>query len=349
MKRLICFLLCMFLLCPAIVSVQAEAPITVKLNGEVLVFDVPPMLIQDRTMVPLRVIFEALGATVDYEDATKKITATMGDTVVTLRVDTPAMYVNGTEFLLDVPATVVNDRTLVPVRAISEAFDCDVQWDGDTNTVLITKEKDIFDFGAPEIDFTGDDGTKSKLHYSSRLSFEQNYLPTLLFGNTEVFKELILNDSESIMTVLDQQVWTPARDNVVAAYLLETDKTFSTDAEDVFDRIDVVADKYELWAEQNFAVDFFMLNDTDVCVLLNMADIGEKVVLDELDRMLISPFVAIVYETDTDTFRYFCLEKSLGDAYMLCGYDKEMAHLNFGICEKDKRAFVQAIKAVGEQ
>lgn len=73
-------------------------------------------------MVPLRAIFEALGATVDWNDATQTVTSTKGNTTISLTINNPTMYVNGTSVALDSPACLVGARTLVPVRAISEAF-----------------------------------------------------------------------------------------------------------------------------------------------------------------------------------------------------------------------------------
>lgn len=115
-----------------------EKDIKVKLDGKTLSFDVPPQIINDRTMVPLRAIFEALGASVEWNQETKTVTSTKGDTTIKLTIDSNTMYVNDNTVTLDSPACVVNDRTLVPVRAISEAYKTKVDWDGDTRTVVIS-------------------------------------------------------------------------------------------------------------------------------------------------------------------------------------------------------------------
>ena len=90
-------------------------------------------------MVPLRAIFEALGASVEWDDATKTVTSVKGDTTVKLTIGNAAITVNGEDKALDVPAQIVDSRTLVPVRAIAESFGCDVAWDDATKTVTITK------------------------------------------------------------------------------------------------------------------------------------------------------------------------------------------------------------------
>ena len=116
-----------------------QAEITVTLNGQRLSFDQPPVLINDRTLVPLRVIFESLGAEVLWDNDTQTVSARRGQTEISLQIGSDQLFVNGSAKTLDVPAQLLNNRTLVPVRAISEAFGCSVDWDNDTQTVIITE------------------------------------------------------------------------------------------------------------------------------------------------------------------------------------------------------------------
>ncbi len=99
--------------------------------------DVPAQLINDRTMVPMRAIFEALNATVDWDNDTETATAERAGIVIKIAINNNTMYVGENAVELDVPAQLVEDRTLVPVRAISEAFGCAVTWDEATETVII--------------------------------------------------------------------------------------------------------------------------------------------------------------------------------------------------------------------
>ena len=115
-----------------------SALITVNVNGQLVNFDQPPIIIDGRTLVPLRAIFEALGATVEWKGDTQTVTSKKGSTNVSLSIDSKTMYKNGKATTLDVPAQLINDRTLVPARAVAEAFGCDVDWDSDTKTVTIT-------------------------------------------------------------------------------------------------------------------------------------------------------------------------------------------------------------------
>lgn len=116
-----------------------NSTIKVVINGKSVVFDQPPVSENGRTLVPLRAIFEALGAEVLWDGNTQTVTSTKGGTKISLQLGSTQMYVNGSVVTLDVPAKVINSRTLVPVRAVSEAFGCDVDWDGNTQTVYITQ------------------------------------------------------------------------------------------------------------------------------------------------------------------------------------------------------------------
>ncbi len=137
LKKVLCTVLTTILLISA-VPTMADAGITVTIDGRQIAFDVPPQIINNRTMVPLRTIFESLGATVDWNNETKTVTSTKEGTTVSLTIDSPVLYVNGNAVTLDTPACIVNNRTLVPARAISEAFNANVKWDVNNNTVLIT-------------------------------------------------------------------------------------------------------------------------------------------------------------------------------------------------------------------
>lgn len=143
LSKVMCFCMVMFVIFTnsPIASVIAEENIKVVLNGTELSFDVPPQLINDRTMVPMRRIFEALGASVEWEDETQTVTAKKDDTLIKMQIDNEVIFVNTQEITLDVPPQLVGDRTLVPVRAVAEGMGADVNWVEETQTVVIIKEE----------------------------------------------------------------------------------------------------------------------------------------------------------------------------------------------------------------
>lgn len=145
LKKILCGILsATMLITSAAIHAMAKNDIRVNLNDKALSFDVLPQIINERTMVPLRAIFEALGASVDWNQETKTIISTKGNTTIKLTINSNIMYVNDNPITLDTPACVIDDRTLVPVRAISEAFDCYVSWNGEQQTVLIYSENTDF-------------------------------------------------------------------------------------------------------------------------------------------------------------------------------------------------------------
>lgn len=138
MKKIVSLLIVTLMLTGLCNIAHAESEIKVYLNGEKIEFDVPPMLINDRTMVPMRAIFEALDATVDWDDATQTATAEKDGTKIKMTIDSNMVFVGDNSVLVDVPPQLVNDRTLVPLRIISESFGANVEWNERTQTVVIT-------------------------------------------------------------------------------------------------------------------------------------------------------------------------------------------------------------------
>lgn len=127
--------------------------ITVEIDGKNIEFDVKPEIIDGRTMVPLRKIFEEIGALVKWDGDTRTVSARKNSKTITLVIDSADMDIDkgktdeaGNPVIeivtLDVPAQIVNERTLVPARAISESFGLNVDWDEDRRKVIITSEDD---------------------------------------------------------------------------------------------------------------------------------------------------------------------------------------------------------------
>ena len=143
LKKFLCGVLsAVILLIPTSLSAMARDNIKVMLDGRTITFDVQPQIINDRTMVPLRAIFEALGASVDWNSKTKTVTSQKGSTKIELTINSNIMYVNNTKVTIDAPACIIDDRTLVPLRAISEAYSIEVNWDGDNKTVKMYSDDD---------------------------------------------------------------------------------------------------------------------------------------------------------------------------------------------------------------
>lgn len=111
--------------------------IQVSVDGTTLQFDQPPVMQGGRVMVPLRGIFEGLGAEVLYDARLRSIKATKGATLVELSLGSRAAAVNGAPVTLDVPADTLGGRTMVPLRFVSEALGAEVKWSPATRSVNI--------------------------------------------------------------------------------------------------------------------------------------------------------------------------------------------------------------------
>lgn len=148
MKKILAIILMMCLILSCI-SVCAQDSITVLLDGQALSFDVEPQIINSRTMVPMRAIFTALGASVDWVDEHKLIIASKNTNLITMMIDQPIMHIGNLEtgeqktVQLDSPPVIVDSRTLVPVRAISDALGVGVDWNEETRTVILSSHQQI--------------------------------------------------------------------------------------------------------------------------------------------------------------------------------------------------------------
>lgn len=116
--------------------------ISVFINGQQISFDVQPQIINDSTFVPMRQIFETLEADVQWNDADKSITAVKDDKTIILKIGDTEVSINGEKTDKGIAPLISDGRTLVPLRMVSELLDCDVQWDGETKRIDITKIED---------------------------------------------------------------------------------------------------------------------------------------------------------------------------------------------------------------
>lgn len=117
--------------------------VNVVLDGKQIDFDVPAQIVDNRTLVPVRGIFEALGMTIDWNDETRTVLAYKDGVYIELPIDSYTVYHNTIELSIDVPAQIIDGRTLVPVRLISECAGAVVDWDSDTRSVRITPTDNI--------------------------------------------------------------------------------------------------------------------------------------------------------------------------------------------------------------
>ncbi len=119
----------------------AEKNVLVSLNGEYLSFATPPIIQEDRTLIPIRFLFERAGAEVLWDEVGYSVTITYADTTIKLAIDDDTAYVNGEPIKLDISAQLINDKTMIPLRFISEELGFNVVWNEDGYTAEISTDK----------------------------------------------------------------------------------------------------------------------------------------------------------------------------------------------------------------
>ena len=141
MKRIatVALILALFLASTQVhVIVEANRPIALTLNGRPLTTDVAPVIRNGRTLVPFRVIFEALGAQVEWDERANTVAGYYGPSFVLLQPGNTRAWRTGTEINLDVAPVIIQGRTMVPLRFVAESLGASVEWVDATHSVVIT-------------------------------------------------------------------------------------------------------------------------------------------------------------------------------------------------------------------
>lgn len=136
--RKLAYLTRLLMLMIAMLLPATAADVGVTVNGRALALDQGPVMQGGRVLVPLRGIFEALGATISYNSAMRAVDARQGATSLHLALGSRQAIVNGRPVGLDVPAQIVGGRTMVPLRFVSETLGAHVTWDAASRMVAVT-------------------------------------------------------------------------------------------------------------------------------------------------------------------------------------------------------------------
>ena len=122
-------------------QVKTDDSIKVVVDGKEIIFtDQAPIIKNDRTMIPLRGVLETMGIDIVWNAEEQSITAERGDSYALFKIGETTLKTAEGEINLDVAPEIINDRTMIPLRAVTELFGAEVTWDADTKTVTITDE-----------------------------------------------------------------------------------------------------------------------------------------------------------------------------------------------------------------
>ena len=112
-----------------------EAPVYLKVNGDSVISDMPPILFNDSTLVPARAVFEKMGAKITWDEANNKVIVNSDKGSIEININSVNVMVNGQGKTMPIPAKIINDRTMIPVRFVSETLGNTVLWDGSKREV----------------------------------------------------------------------------------------------------------------------------------------------------------------------------------------------------------------------
>lgn len=129
----------------ALLSVTCPAQgITVSLNGNIVDFpNQQPVVVEGRTLIPLRGVFDNMGYTIGWNGDTKTVTLTKGSDVIVINIGESCYYLNNQAVVIDVPAQIINGSTMLPLRAIADATGCEVLWDNNTKIATIIDKSSV--------------------------------------------------------------------------------------------------------------------------------------------------------------------------------------------------------------
>lgn len=175
--------------------------------------DVPPTIVNGRTLIPLRAIFEALGATVEWDQSTKTAIAKKDGVEMSIQIDNLTSYINGKEYILDVPAQLIHGRTMAPARFIAEALDCEVSWHSTSQTVAVAKELKGLDI------YMSLSGDKSRYHFDDTCNKGSDYfnieLAWAMGLGLKPCKDCVLTSGYNIILPSENQTTNPAAENIM--------------------------------------------------------------------------------------------------------------------------------------
>jgi len=158
--------------------------VSISVNGFLVNLSPAPVLKNGRVLVPIRGVFESLGAKVDWNEQTRQVIVTTADTTMLLEIDASSVLIDGIITPLDVPATLISSRTYVPIRIVAEYLGHKVDWDPNLRRVLITTQTQSAQLNNTSLPIIGSKFAMDELlRYSSVLN---NYIfGASTFGNRD--------------------------------------------------------------------------------------------------------------------------------------------------------------------
>lgn len=178
----------------------AAKEVKIEIDGKEMVpMDMPAVIIDGRTMLPMRQIAQELGCEVNWNEAAKQIYVMRGSDIIVFTVNSKTGYENGKEFTMDVPATIVNDRTMLPVRALADALHLNIKWD-DPNRIVSIQSGDTVVKDEPKAPESGQTtaGTLTGIQTPSAKDADQTFT-IQADGPMERYEKTFVDDQKIVL------------------------------------------------------------------------------------------------------------------------------------------------------
>jgi len=216
MKKLTAIIICLFIIL-SISQMSAFAAIKLVYDGKVHMYDgravsliindktlnpkVPPIIMQGTTLVPARAVFEEMGAKVTWNKSAQQVTVTSAKNTIVLVINSEFAVVNGKKEKLLMPAKIINENTMIPLRFVSEKMGLDVKWNSASYEIKISEKK-------TETDTSQDNNTNTSSGVINNISFETSSEKTLVTIQSDSsisdYSKLELNEEgKSFRLVID--------------------------------------------------------------------------------------------------------------------------------------------------
>lgn len=165
---------------------SAATGITIYIDGNSQTFAQPPIIKNGTTLVPLRGVFEKLGATVDWNGKTRTVTTVKNSTTIILKIGSTKPTVNGKATTISIPAQIIKNRTMVPLRFVSEALGAAVNWNGTKRTITINSKVVAYDL---VLNFPVDRYPQTAAHIKSAITRGESSICTIDRGGADENRE----------------------------------------------------------------------------------------------------------------------------------------------------------------
>ncbi|MCD8157606.1 MAG: copper amine oxidase N-terminal domain-containing protein [Clostridiales bacterium] len=347
-------------------AVFAEEDITVKVDGEVIVCETTPQITDGRTMLPVRDVFEALGADAYWNEDTKTVSGVKDNIMVNMTVGSDILKINGEKLVMDTAPVITEGRIFVPARYAAEAFGCETEWDSQaktvsktTPTVLRDTENEIstgtpsctpdmtelkyINFNVQPVDYSVMDEESAEIHEKVRNSFEHNYFYEMLAAES---KEILAQytDMYNKQGSYTLNAWNGNLNDYITAFILESEETgeqigsFQGDINSE-DFINYITNDCRLSRDINFNTTPQYFTDC-TAFYVELAE----------DRYISScRYIVVLFDNDCN-FKYYTLEKALDGYWNVCETTESGSRLITSFSDEGgtsalRAAFVGAVSA----